>query len=193
MMGTSPTEINRCIYEALVVEDRDYGVICPNKIQNILVVSTPELDRTDQYRRTKQINARGKVNELAVYETAPVDTSQVVIGGISLEETPGTTISPLVTPRNPIVITSNRCKRIVQRGDICPNQTDRLCPGCGAFNPHKVPTCEPKCQMCGKDYSTAEKKSKAKYKKPFIVKQKQWAKIQENQRQVIPPAKKKPH
>ncbi|KAL1468298.1 hypothetical protein MTO96_041583 [Rhipicephalus appendiculatus] len=30
-----------------------------------------------------------------------------------------------------------QCNRIGHRGDVCPNSTNRLCPGCGAFNPDK--------------------------------------------------------
>ncbi|KAH7961779.1 hypothetical protein HPB52_012079 [Rhipicephalus sanguineus] len=211
-----PTEINRCVYEAAGIpfEERQFDVICPNKTQNILVVSTPDPDRADQYRRIKQINARGKAHEVAAYETAPEDTSKGVIRGIPLDETPSNIISALVTARNPKVITAKRlgntttvivlfsgnrvpttvcyagqidfcrqCNRIGHRGDVCPNPTDRLCPGCGAFNPNGDHTCEPKCRICGKDHATADRNCKAKFKKPFIVKQRQWARIQDDQRQ----------
>ncbi|KAL1445391.1 hypothetical protein MTO96_045043 [Rhipicephalus appendiculatus] len=84
-----------------------------------------------------------------------------------------------------------QCNRIGHKGDVCPNPTDRLCPGCGAFNQYRDHTCKPKCRMCGKDHATADRNCKAKIKKPFIVKQRQWARIQEDQRQATPPAKEK--
>ncbi|KAH7968671.1 hypothetical protein HPB52_010614 [Rhipicephalus sanguineus] len=51
-----PMDITRGIHEAAATppEVRQFDVICPNKTQNIMVVSTPDPDRADQYRRIKK-------------------------------------------------------------------------------------------------------------------------------------------
>ncbi|KAH6925710.1 hypothetical protein HPB50_008879 [Hyalomma asiaticum] len=218
-----PMEINRGIYKAaagIAFEERESDVICPNKTQNILVVSTCDPDRADQYRQIRPINVRGTVHEVAAYETAPEDTSKGVIKGIPLDETPGNIRAALVTARNPTVITAKKlgnttavivlfsgnkvpssvcyagvitrctlyrkqidfckqCNRIGHRSDVCPNPNDRLCPGCGALNPNRGHTWDRNC--------------KAKYKMPFIVKQMQWARIQDDQREAPPQARGRSH
>ncbi|KAH8042492.1 hypothetical protein HPB51_023540 [Rhipicephalus microplus] len=46
-----PTDITRGIHEAAATppEVRHFDVICPNKTRNIMIVSTPDPDRADQY------------------------------------------------------------------------------------------------------------------------------------------------
>ncbi|KAH8027241.1 hypothetical protein HPB51_003745 [Rhipicephalus microplus] len=105
----SPTDITRGIHEAATTlpEVRHFDVICPNKTQNI-IVSTPDPDRADQYRKIKKILIRGKDYEVAAYETAPEDTAKGIIKGISLEETPSSIRAALVTKRNHSIITAKR-------------------------------------------------------------------------------------
>ncbi|KAL1473490.1 hypothetical protein MTO96_038628 [Rhipicephalus appendiculatus] len=106
----SPTDITRGIHEAAATpaEVRQFDVICPNKTQNIMVVSTPDPDRADQYRKIRKILIRGKEHEVAAYETAPEDTAKGIIRGIPLEETPGSIRAALVTERNHSIITAKR-------------------------------------------------------------------------------------
>ncbi|KAH7939289.1 hypothetical protein HPB52_010058 [Rhipicephalus sanguineus] len=105
-----PMDITRGIHEAAAtpLEVRQFDVICPNKTQNIMVVSTPDPDRADQYRKIKKILIRGKEHEVAAYETAPEDTAKGIIRGIPLEETPDSIRAALVTERNHSVITAKR-------------------------------------------------------------------------------------
>ncbi|KAH8022679.1 hypothetical protein HPB51_001050 [Rhipicephalus microplus] len=57
-----PTDITRGIHEAVATspEVRHFDVICPNKTQNIMIVSTLDPNRADQYRKIKKILLRGK-------------------------------------------------------------------------------------------------------------------------------------
>ncbi|KAL1455811.1 hypothetical protein MTO96_006252 [Rhipicephalus appendiculatus] len=52
-----------------------------------------------------------------------------------------------------------------------PTLTTSFVPVVEPPNPDEGHQCEPKCQLCGADHSTADKTCKAKFKKPFIVKQ----------------------
>lgn len=72
-----------------------------------------------------------------------------------------------------------QCNRLGDRGDACPNP----CAGCGTPNPDEAHRCEPKCQICSADHSIADKTCKAKFKKPFIVKQRQWQRLQQELQQ----------
>ncbi|KAL1425917.1 hypothetical protein MTO96_018722 [Rhipicephalus appendiculatus] len=57
-----PTDITRGIHEATATppEVKHFDVICPNKTQNIMAVSTPDPDRAVQYRKIRKIVMRGK-------------------------------------------------------------------------------------------------------------------------------------
>ncbi|KAH8042795.1 hypothetical protein HPB51_025847 [Rhipicephalus microplus] len=105
-----PTDITRGIHEVAATppEFRYFDVICPNKTQNITIVSTPDPDPADQYRKIKKILIPGKEYEVAANETAPGDTAKGIIKGISLEETTCSIRAALVTERNHRTITAKR-------------------------------------------------------------------------------------
>ncbi|KAH6947498.1 hypothetical protein HPB50_019574 [Hyalomma asiaticum] len=42
-------------------------------------------------------------------------------------------------------------------------------------NPTQEHDCQPRCKLCGEGHSTADRLCKAKFKTPFIVKQRRWA------------------
>lgn len=66
------------------------------------------------------------------------------------------------------------CGRLGHRADVCPNPNDKKCRGCGCGNPPDDHRCEPVCQLCGKGHLTGDRKCKAKYKTPYLVKRRQW-------------------
>ncbi|KAH7932535.1 hypothetical protein HPB52_024383 [Rhipicephalus sanguineus] len=66
------------------------------------------------------------------------------------------------------------CGRLGHRADVCPNPNDKKCRGCGCGNPPDDHRCEPVCQLCGKGHLTGDRKCKAKYKIPYLVKRRQW-------------------
>lgn len=76
-----------------------------------------------------------------------------------------------------------QCNRLGDRGDMCPNRDNKTCASCGTPNPDEGHRCEPKCQISGADHSTVDKTCKAKFKKPFIVKQRQWQRLQQEQQE----------
>ncbi|KAL1487002.1 hypothetical protein MTO96_031127 [Rhipicephalus appendiculatus] len=66
------------------------------------------------------------------------------------------------------------CGRLGHRADVCPNPNNKMCRGCGYSNPPPEHRCDPKCQLCGKGHFTGDRKCKAKYKIPYLVKRRQW-------------------
>ncbi|KAL1481634.1 hypothetical protein MTO96_034326 [Rhipicephalus appendiculatus] len=199
----SLTELNKAVYEAAKIpyEERETDRICPNNFQNILVVSTPNQEHADKYQGIKHIKANDKVYEVGAYETAPELTAKGVIRGVPLEETPRDITAAVITARNPTAIAAKRvgnttamivlfdgcrvpthvlyrgvltrcslyskqmdfckqCNRLGHRSDVCWKRNDKLC--------------QPRCQLCGKDHPTGDKLCKAKFKAPYIVKQRQW-------------------
>ncbi|KAH8033692.1 hypothetical protein HPB51_015314 [Rhipicephalus microplus] len=105
-----PTDITRGIHEAAATapEVQHFDVICPYKTQNIMIVSTPDADEANQYRKIKKILIRGKECEVAEYDRAPEDTAKGIIKRIPLEETTGSSEAALVTERNHSIITAKQ-------------------------------------------------------------------------------------
>ncbi|KAM7303866.1 hypothetical protein ISCGN_013783 [Ixodes scapularis] len=68
----------------------------------------------------------------------------------------------------------HECGRLGHRADVCPSPNDKICRGCGCSNPPLEHRCEPKCLLCGKGHVTGDRKCKAKYKIPYLVKRRQW-------------------
>ncbi|KAL1480139.1 hypothetical protein MTO96_051283 [Rhipicephalus appendiculatus] len=67
----------------------------------------------------------------------------------------------------------NECGRLGHSADVCPNPNDK-CRGCGCSNPPDDHRCEPVCLQCGKGHLTGDRKYKAKYKTPYLLKRRQW-------------------
>ncbi|CAN7943584.1 unnamed protein product, partial [Ixodes pacificus] len=68
----------------------------------------------------------------------------------------------------------HECGRLGHRADVCPSPNDKICRGCGCSNPPPEHRCAPKCLLCGKGHVTGDRKCKAKYKIPYLVKRRQW-------------------
>ncbi|CAN7937835.1 unnamed protein product [Ixodes hexagonus] len=69
----------------------------------------------------------------------------------------------------------HECGRLGHRADVCPNPKNKICRGCGCSNPSPEHRCEPKCHLCGKGHLAGDRKCRAKYKIPYLVKRRQWA------------------
>ncbi|KAH7954627.1 hypothetical protein HPB49_020290 [Dermacentor silvarum] len=72
--------------------------VCPNSHQNIVVVSTPKRSNADRYAKMRQIQIKGKPQEVNAYETAPDNTTKGVIRGIPIEDGPQA-LSDKITPQ----------------------------------------------------------------------------------------------
>lgn len=75
------------------------------------------------------------------------------------------------------------CGRLGHRLDVCPDPTDKICRGCGTAGPAEDHACEPKCGLCGGNHITADKTCRARYKTPFIVRQRRWERRLKNQQE----------
>ncbi|KAH7978225.1 hypothetical protein HPB49_004868 [Dermacentor silvarum] len=65
----------------------------------------------------------------------------------------------------------NTSKGLIQGGEagVCPNPEDKICRGCGCKTPQRDLNCEAECELCGKHHITGDKKCKARYKIPYLV------------------------
>lgn len=61
------------------------------------------------------------------------------------------------------------CGRLGHRADVCPNPDEKICRGCGVANPPQEHQCEARCQLCGQAHFTGDRRCKAKYKIPYLV------------------------
>ncbi|KAH7965646.1 hypothetical protein HPB49_009259 [Dermacentor silvarum] len=157
---------------------------------NIIIVSTPNQDHADKYQCIKTIKFNGKEYEVGAYETAPDVTAKGVIRGVPVEVSPRDITASIITPRNRTAIAAKRLGNtttviILFEGYKVPSYVnyggpeDKLCAGCGKTNPEQDHTCQPRCQLCGMDHHTADKTWKAKFKKPYIVKHREWLRQQQ--------------
>ncbi|KAH7949616.1 hypothetical protein HPB49_012759 [Dermacentor silvarum] len=92
----------------LTDEESLEDTVCPNKQQNIVVVSTPHSDHADRYARISSIQVNGVTHEVNAYESAVEHTTKGVIRGIPLTETPQQIHNKIVTARNPTALAAKR-------------------------------------------------------------------------------------
>ncbi|KAH6927768.1 hypothetical protein HPB50_008426 [Hyalomma asiaticum] len=120
-----------------------------------------------------------KTYQVTPYMTAPEDTSRGIIRGIPDYDNPEDIEKCLVNERNPGILHAKRMGRtnqaiIVFQGMYVPRYVYyRSSP-----SDHR---CEPKCLLCGRDHPTGDRKCKARFKTPYLIKKRQWErKLQEN-------------
>ncbi|CAN8014685.1 unnamed protein product [Ixodes persulcatus] len=65
-------------------------IICPNAVQNILVVSTPSEHNAKTYARVEAISTGSAIYEVSSYLAAPDNTCKGIISNIDLEYSRGT-------------------------------------------------------------------------------------------------------
>lgn len=69
------------------------------------------------------------------------------------------------------------CGKIGHRADVCPTPETKICFACGAPNPaadHEA-RCKPRCKLCNGAHATGAEGCTNKYKVPFVVTQRRWA------------------
>lgn len=65
-----------------------------------------------------------------------------------------------------------RCGCLGHRIDVCPNPEDRICRGYGMKNPEENHACSnPECKLCGDHHLTTDKECKARFKTPYVLRE----------------------
>ncbi|KAH7945304.1 hypothetical protein HPB49_009276 [Dermacentor silvarum] len=129
-------------------------------------------------------------------ETVPDDFSRGVIHGIGLN-TSLQKIKQRIAEheKNPKVLeirrlgqsktimltfTTNKCGDLGHRSDVCESKEEK-CRGCGIPNPTEGHDCNPTCKLCGQPHLTGDKMCKEIFRTPYIVKKRQWEKLQQQE------------
>lgn len=163
-------EVSRAIAAAANIngEEAKHDVICPNKPQNIVIVSTPKRANADRYAAVDKIIIYGVEHEVSAYESAPHGTVKGVIRGVPLTDTAQDINDYIVQDYNPTALQANRIGRtgsviIAFNGPKVPNyikygnllvqcslyrkQID-ICFQCGRLG-HRMDVCpNPKNRIC---------------------------------------------
>ncbi|KAH9364815.1 hypothetical protein HPB48_020963 [Haemaphysalis longicornis] len=103
-------EISRAIAAAANIggEEARKDVICPNKQQNIVIVSTPRRENADRYAAVARLIVYGTEHEVSAYESAPHGTVKGVIRGVPLTDTAQEINDYIVHEYNPTALQANR-------------------------------------------------------------------------------------
>ncbi|KAH6941689.1 hypothetical protein HPB50_022681 [Hyalomma asiaticum] len=83
-------------------------IICPNFMQNIVLVSTPENTTEERIRRIKEIWIEGKTHEVNAYISVPDHAAKGIIRNVPLKYTQAHLLEALVTDRNLSLIHAKR-------------------------------------------------------------------------------------
>ncbi|KAH7975970.1 hypothetical protein HPB52_006913 [Rhipicephalus sanguineus] len=111
--GYSVAQIGDCILRATELKPEDVvkDSIRTNERQNIVVVSTPVLERADEYCAMKDFRMGDRIYQVAAYMTAPEDTSKGIMRGIPDYDTPEDIEKSLLNKRNPGILHAKRMSR----------------------------------------------------------------------------------
>ncbi|KAL1467139.1 hypothetical protein MTO96_026268 [Rhipicephalus appendiculatus] len=168
-------------------------LVCPNVVQNIVVVCTEKEDNAGKILALKSIRVNGKEHEVAVYAAAEgnyvkgvirnverdivkriKETGSVVVlfdgGDVPSYIRVGQAIVRCYLYKKQIEVCS-KCTRVGHRADVCPTPLVNVCHNCGAKDPKQGHSCQVRCKLCGKAHSTGDKACKQKYQTPFVVRQ----------------------
>ncbi|KAH7964591.1 hypothetical protein HPB51_027169 [Rhipicephalus microplus] len=91
-------------------EDRNTDTMCPNHLQNIMVVSTSSQENVKRYVNVEAIMVDGQRHDVSAYVAAPHATCKRVIHGIPLSEDPGAIDRKIVNARNPLALGAKNIK-----------------------------------------------------------------------------------
>ncbi|KAH8031708.1 hypothetical protein HPB51_020087 [Rhipicephalus microplus] len=91
-------------------EERNTDTICPNHLQNIMVVSTSSQENVKCYVNVEAITVAGQRHEVGAYVAAPHVTCKGVIHRIPLSDDPGAIDRKIVNARNPLALGAKRIK-----------------------------------------------------------------------------------
>lgn len=95
---------------ALTDQEASEDTICPNKVQNILVISTPVRSNAVAYAGIQKIHTKVGAFEVSAYVAAPENTCKGVIRNVDPSIEDHTLRSMIVNQRNPTAIEVKRIK-----------------------------------------------------------------------------------
>ncbi|KAH9363108.1 hypothetical protein HPB48_014110 [Haemaphysalis longicornis] len=101
-------------------------IICPNVVQNILVIATPSQGNAEAYSKLQHIHLESKSYAVAAYIAAPDNTSKGVVRGIDASLSATQLQELFVNERNPTILevkkikTSQTVVRTIRRNASAP-------------------------------------------------------------------------
>lgn len=107
-----PSVVAEAIWGAagLDPDGRNMDTMCPNPLQNIMVVSTPSTENVKRYVNVEAITVAGQDHEVSAYVAAPHATCKGVIRGIPLSDGPEVIDRKIVNAKNPLALGAKRIK-----------------------------------------------------------------------------------
>ncbi|KAG0410373.1 hypothetical protein HPB47_012518 [Ixodes persulcatus] len=167
-------------------QDAEGDLLRVNPEKNIIVTSTPSMDRAKKYNSISKICIAGKTYEVTGYAAPPEDTAKGVIHNIPDYDTAEDITRSLVYNKNPTILQAQRMGKtnsavIVFEGnkwdsacmDVCPAPEDKICRSCGTKNPRDGHKCDPKCALCCGDHPTGDKNCKNRFQTPYLLRKRQ--------------------
>ncbi|KAH7955874.1 hypothetical protein HPB52_004830 [Rhipicephalus sanguineus] len=145
-------------------------LVCPNVVQNIVVVCTEKEDNARKILALKYIRVNGKEHEVAVYAAAEGNYVKGVIRNVERYIRVGQAIVRCYLYKKQMEVCS-KCTRVGHRADVCPTPMVNVCHSCGAKDPKQGHSCLLRGKLCGKGHTTGDKACKQKYQTPFVIRQ----------------------
>ncbi|KAH7935818.1 hypothetical protein HPB52_013975 [Rhipicephalus sanguineus] len=175
-----PSVVAEAIWGAagLDPDGRNMDTMCPNPLQNIMVVSTPSTENVKRYVNVEAITVAGQDHEVSAYVAAPHATCKGVIRGIPLSDGPEVIDRKIVNAKNPLALGAKRIKStgviiVLFDGYKVPNYVSYggiLLKACRqAIQQEEDHVCEPICSLCGGKHLTASRECKHRYLTPYVV------------------------
>ncbi|KAL1472087.1 hypothetical protein MTO96_039543 [Rhipicephalus appendiculatus] len=106
--NTCRASLDEAIRHEAGVSSDEIVTICPNPIQNILVISTPDEKTATKFVKIKELTINGKKYETNAYVSAPEQMAKGIIRNIPLKYTQDQLVQALVNARNPSLAYAKR-------------------------------------------------------------------------------------
>ncbi|KAH8036414.1 hypothetical protein HPB51_000337 [Rhipicephalus microplus] len=94
----------------LGLEERNTDTMCPNHLQNIMVISTSSQENVKRHVSVEAITVAGQRHEVSAYVAAPQATCKGVLHGIPLSDDPRAIDRKNVNARNSLALGAKRIK-----------------------------------------------------------------------------------
>ncbi|KAH7933851.1 hypothetical protein HPB49_018182 [Dermacentor silvarum] len=107
-----PTVVAEAIWAATGISttEREWDTMCPNPMQNVMVISTSSHEHAVCYTAVENITVAGQQHEVNAYVAAPHATCKGVVRRIAIEDGPEVIYRKIVNRRNPLALGAKRIK-----------------------------------------------------------------------------------